>query len=96
MEKEIQNAIGRIFEAMQARFAKQYPKLPELEFSVVKGKKYIKLVIGGSAHAFIDAEGNMYKPAGWAAPAKGIRFNIVRDVEKLVEIASYSGGYLYR
>ena len=41
------------------------------------GKKYIKLVSKDSVFAFIETEtGNIFKPASYAAPAKGIRGNI--------------------
>lgn len=47
------------------------------------GAKYIRILEkrsandeGGSAYAFLDAEGNIYKPASWKAPAKHIRGSI--------------------
>ena len=45
-----------------------------LKFSV--GKAYIKVVRRGAVDAFIDKFGNVYKPAGWNAPAKGVRYYI--------------------
>jgi hypothetical protein len=30
----------------------------------------------GAAYAFLDAEGNIYKPASWASPAKHVRGSI--------------------
>lgn len=42
-----------------------------------KGRKYAKLVQNGSVVAFIDmSNGDIYKPAGWKAPAKHVRGNI--------------------
>ena len=68
-------------------------------YEAVKGRKYIKIVekyvgdVGGAAHCFIDEDGNIYKPAGWAAPAKGIRANLeTLDLAKV----DCLGGWLYR
>ena len=47
--------------------------------SVTYGKKYAKVITNGSVYAFIDEHGNIYKPAGWKAPAKQIRGNIFND-----------------
>ena len=77
-------------------------------FEITEGKKYYKIVqrdanfSGGSVHAFVDKlTGDLYKAASWAAPAKGVRFNLGRDLELLREIgestgAMWAGGYLYR
>lgn len=96
VNNNINDAIQQIIAAMKVKFAVSYPNLPIPEFKMIIGKKYIKLCTNGSVHAFIDFEGNMYKPASWNAPAKGIRFNVVNDLAKLTQIATYSGGYLYK
>jgi hypothetical protein len=68
------------------------------QFAAEKGRKYIKIVsttnrgIGRSAHAFVDAQGNVYKAASWAAPAKHARFNLA-DLDKIT-VDPY-GSYLY-
>ena len=71
--------------------------------TVTKGKKYYKVIVNtgqNSVHAFIDEQMNVYKPAGCNAPAKGIRYNLITDIDKLIKILSiqsaYCGGYLYR
>ena len=53
-------------------------------------------------HAFIEiATGDVYKPAGWAQPAKHVRFRLMDDASyaRLLSAArkpeAYSGGYLY-
>ena len=54
----------------------------------------------GSVHAFIDREtGDVYKPAGWAKPAKHVRYNLLerKDREFLFNYKNvgWAGGYLY-
>lgn len=74
-----------------------------VEFQVVTGKKYHKIIFvdgGGSrsVHAFIDKKtGEVYKSASWKAPAKGVRFDLrlIKDREWLFENADWAGGYLY-
>lgn len=51
--------------------------------SVQTGKKYHKIVQDSngqlSVYAFVDGYGNVFKPAGWKAPAKHIRGNIFSE-----------------
>ncbi len=77
-------------------------------YEVVTGRKYLKIVMrdifnnevvtqSGSVHAFVDKEnGDLYMAAGYAQPAKGVRFNLITDMQKLKETATWSGGYLYK
>jgi hypothetical protein len=77
-------------------------------FLVTPGRKYFKIVMygtykgyiespAGSVHAFVDKKtGSVYKPAGWAQPAKGARYNLTNDMETLKVKANWHGGYLYR
>jgi len=74
---------------MKARKATKYYRVEEWEM----GK-------AGSIHAFIDIEtGDIFKPAGWKAPAKGARGNI-RDQNYIKYISKYPdayyGGHLYK
>lgn len=50
-------------------------------FEQIKGRKYIKIARCGSgsrsAWGFIDTNGDIYKAASWAAPAKGKRGNVI-------------------
>jgi len=75
-------------------------------FDTTQGKKYTKIIMsynGGqrSVHAFVDADGNVYKPAGWQRPAVHVRFRLADDASfaRLLAAASgkqsFSGGYLY-
>jgi hypothetical protein len=81
-------------------------------FSVMQGKKYARIVQGGdssqrSAYAFVDAEGNIYKAAGYKAPAKGVRATVDQvvsgnhpffgdgSVARGFHMAAYSTSWLY-
>lgn len=44
--------------------------------SATHGQKFIRIMHDGSAYAFLDAGGNIYKPDGWKRPAKGVRGSI--------------------
>ena len=72
----------------------------QYNFVVEEGRKFLKVIMVNNqriVHAFVDKNnGDLYKPAGWAKPAKGVRYNLVNDIEKLKIIADWAGGYLYR
>tara|TARA_R110000803_G_scaffold181446_1_gene243841 strand:+ start:63 stop:335 length:273 start_codon:yes stop_codon:yes gene_type:complete len=62
-------------------------------FEAVEGRKYTKIIgSDGAVHCFIDDDSNIYKPAGWAKPAKGIRANL--KTLDLTKVDSH-GGWLY-
>ena len=85
------------------------------KFIVKKGRKYLKIInqqyddMGayatyqyrdGSVHAFIDREtGDVYKPAGWAKPAKHVRYNLLERIDRNFlfdwKNVGWAGGYLY-
>jgi hypothetical protein len=74
-------------------------------FSKTIGPKYTRIVRetkwntpgsqveGRQVFCFVDGEGNIYKAAGWKAPAKGVRSTLATvDVSK----ADFHGAWLYR
>lgn len=68
---------------------------------VETGRKYFKVVTDygnqRSVHSFVEkATGDLYKAASWNAPAKDARFNLLRDMEKIKQVADPYGGYLYK
>ena len=75
----------------------------DIDYTIETGKKYHKVtfVSGGgsrSVHCFIDKQtGEVYKPATWKSPAKGVRYDLrlIKDREYLLENADWSGSYLY-
>ena len=80
-------------------------------WKVYKGRKYNKIVQrefderegkfrDGSVHAFIDKyTGEVYKPAGWANPAKHVRYDmrIIKEREYIhnPDNIDWAGGHLY-
>jgi hypothetical protein len=65
-------------------------------------RKYVRIVAtyNGSrhVHAFYDpTTGDVFKSAGWKAPAKGVRFNLLDDAsfERMLQVCDPHGGYLY-
>lgn len=67
-------------------------------FEVRPGKKYDKIVLStklgnhGRVYAFVDIDGNVYKAAGFNAPAKGVRYT---SVAAALAKADRFGGFLY-
>lgn len=66
------------------------------------GAKNVRIVMkargdkGGSVHAFVSLEtGDLLKAAGWKAPAKGARGNLVTDLDAVKARFDWSGHYLY-
>jgi hypothetical protein len=79
-------------------------------FSLMQGKKYARIVLNqgpgvfgtGSSYAFVDNDGNIYKSAGWKAPAKGVRGTVDEVVSgqgyfagNSFDLAAYSTSWLY-
>jgi hypothetical protein len=71
------------------------------EITTEVGKRFIRLVIahgGRHVHAFVDiANGDLLKAAGWKAPAKGARGNLLDDEDfaRILRVADPYGSYLY-
>lgn len=68
------------------------------------GRKFVRIVMstggdaGRSVHCFVDLRtGDVLKAAGWKAPAKGARFNLLDgdSREALFDACEFTGGYLY-
>ena len=69
------------------------------------GNKYHKVIMidssvraNRSVHAYIDKKtGEVYKPASWKSPAKGVRYDLrlIEQREWLLANADWAGGYLY-
>lgn len=66
------------------------------------GKKYRIVMhcgadgMGDSVHAFVDGDtGDLLKAAGWKVPAKGVRYNLLTEMDVVKANFTWSGGYLY-
>lgn len=67
----------------------------------IPGRKFGKVVFAGkwqrSVHSFVDlSTGDLLKAAGWNAPAKGARYNLLRELDKVTAVADPYGSYLYK
>jgi hypothetical protein len=66
------------------------------------GKRFVRIVMvpnggGRSVHAFVDlTTGDLLKAAGWKAPAKGPRGNLLTDLSGAKARFDWSGHYLYK
>ena len=66
-------------------------------------QRYCRIVMehdggGRSVHAFYEHDtGDVYKAAGWKAPAKGVRYRLADDESFAILLAccDWSGRYLY-
>jgi hypothetical protein len=77
----------------------------DYDFIIESGRKYHKIIMiddsvrkNRSVHAFVDRKtGEVYKSAGWKAPAKGVRYDLrlIEQREWLLENADWAGSYLY-
>ena len=90
-------------DALELDFKTSHPNSDPYKFYIESGRKYHKLFMetgGGSCsvHAFVDKKtGDVYKPASFKAPAKIVRYNLLRieSREQCLERADWAGGYLY-
>ena len=104
--KLLEDRIDVLCDTLVRNYVRAYPRsTTNLWFEVNKGKKYYKIIqkdqvdntIGGSVHAFVDTEGNVYKPAGWRGPAKIVRYNLLdeKSFASCLSKADWAGSYLY-
>ena len=96
---EIENGTANLMKFV-VKTGKRYYKIVQQEFETWEKSKYYGQYRDGSVHAFVDKEtGEVYKPAGWAKPAKHVRFDM-RDERQLKFLldpknVGWAGGYLY-
>lgn len=72
-----------------------FPALTPDNLTVHEGKKFVKVVKGGSVYCFINKQtGDVLKAASWNAPAKHARGNIFNDDFGMNGITVWGGTYL--
>ena len=80
----LENKISRWCEKLTLKAQNEYSEYIKYlapKYSAQYNSKYIRIYYtragqGRAAFAFVDYDGNIYKSASWAAPAKGIRGHI--------------------
>ncbi len=65
---------------VRPNFERDFENLEFEPLGYTKGRKYVKIVQENRVVAFVDMNtGDIFKPAGWKAPAKHARGNIYKD-----------------
>ena len=96
---EIENGTANLM-FFKVKSGKKYYKIVQQQFETWEGSKYYGQYRDASVHAFVDKKtGQIYKPAGWAKPAKHVRFDMriisERNFVHNPNNTGWSGGYLY-
>ena len=78
--------------------AKEFPTLPVAELKPQEGGRYVRITkeegVSRAAWGFVDkTNGDVLKPAGWSAPAKGARANIF-DQSSWRNVGAYGPAYV--
>ncbi len=100
VETPLAQYVQRLQEKVSESYSFQSAELrPVVE--VDEGRKYYKLVVNHHSqrmvHCFVDrVTGDVFKPEGWAKPAKGARYNLVTGLADLLAAVNPYGGYLYQ
>ena len=84
-----------------ARYLAHLQTLTADAVEFIPGRKFGKVVFAGkwqrSVHSFVElSTGDLLKAAGWNAPAKGVRFNLLQELDKVTAVADPYGSYLYK
>ena len=96
---EIENGTANLM-FFKVKSGKKYYKIVQQQFETWEGSKYYGKYRDASVHAFVDKKtGQVFKPAGWAKPAKHVRYDMriitQRQLLHNPNFSGWSGGYLY-
>jgi len=98
-QADVLNYTQFLTQILEQHYIQQYPdSTNKLTFTIETGRRYLKIIQDNSVHAFVDkTTGDVYKPAGWKAPAKIVRYNLLDEQSRIkcYQCADWSGGYLY-
>ena len=105
IEKWVYEYCGSLDENYQLSYPNSHSNI---EFKMQLGRKYWKILqhnidadgihFSESVHAFVDKNtGEVYKPASYKAPAKGVRYDLrsIHQRHECFSNADWSGSYLY-
>ena len=103
IELNIRKYCLMLCDALEDDFQRRHNPDRAYKFYIESGRKYHKLIMetevgSRSVHCFVDKKtGDVYKAASFKAPAKGVRYNLLRieSREECLARADWSGGYLY-
>ncbi len=100
LSEKVEKWVWQLCRALEADYDRRYPNSSQpVRFSVELGRKYWKInQSNGGVHAFVDRKtGQVYKPASWRGPAKGVRYDlrIISQRDACLSNADWAGGYLY-
>ena len=100
LSEKVEKWVWQLCRALEADYDRRYPESSQpVRFSVELGRKYWKInQSNGGVHAFVDRKtGQVYKPASWRGPAKGVRYDlrIISQRDACLSNADWAGGYLY-
>ena len=108
LDVRVEMWVTDLCEALDKDYERNYPNsFCKKIFRAQAGRKYWKIMgyeeegdrrRTQGVHAFIDKKtGQVYKPASWRGPAKGVRYDlrIIREREACLLNADWAGGYLY-
>ena len=100
LSEKVEKWVWQLCRALEADYDRRYPNSSDpVRFSVELGRKYWKInQSNGGVHAFVDRKtGQVYKPASWRGPAKGVRHDlrIISQRDACLSNGDWAGGYLY-
>ena len=98
MDQKVEKWCAQLITSLQFDYDSQYPK-GRVKFYLRTGRKYHKIVEqNGGVHCFINkTTGEVFKPASYNSPAKGVRYDmrIINERNMLLSQADWAGSYLY-
>ena len=97
-DQKVEKWGAQLITSLQFDYDSQYPK-GRVEFYLTTGRKYHKIVEkNGGVHCFVNKKtGEVFKPASYNSPAKGVRYDmrIINERNMLLSSADWAGSYLY-
>ena len=97
-DQQVEKWCAQLITSLQFDYDSQYPK-GRVKFYLTTGRKYHKIVEkNGGVHCFVNKKtGEVFKPASYNSPAKGVRYDmrIINERNMLLSSADWAGSYLY-